>query len=307
MACPFGYSSPAESYTLLACTPTISRIMFLPLNVALILLVTMQALLLPLMLGRPVPVHDILMEDGCVVVQTCGRHRMWAWSPLPLIVQLSDTRHPLIEAKGGIFRAKVRHYDEVWLLDAATGAHVTESIECSRGSLRLRCRSTLLGASVGSLPVGPVALVLDTLAVSIIVVLLTHTRKTEEEVLPAFILGLAFCLMTSLSAYFCFWRASFLTPLARKRQHWRQKLLAGRDSNPSPVDSGPGRALAARKLCEFYTYFHETIRKRDMHYVAANLLNPLTEPEQLSYAELAGPVMVQWFVSHCCFPMIRME
>ncbi|CAE7328116.1 unnamed protein product, partial [Symbiodinium pilosum] len=105
--------------------------------------------------------------------------------------------------------------------------------------------------------------------------------------------------MTSLSAYFCFWRASFLTPLARKRQHWRQKLLAGRDSNPSPVDSGPGRALAARKLCEFYTYFHETIRKRDMHYVAANLLNPLTEPEQLSYAELAGPVMVQWFVSHC--------
>merc|ERR1712050_48685 len=36
-----------------------------------------------------------------------------------------------------------------------------------------------------------------------------------------------------------------------------------------------------------------------MHYVVSNIIIPLTEAKQLSYAELAGPTTLQWFVSHC--------
>merc|ERR1719461_1200186 len=35
-----------------------------------------------------------------------------------------------------------------------------------------------------------------------------------------------------------------------------------------------------------------------MYYLCPNLVMPLTEPDQLSYAEVAGPKDVQWFVSH---------
>lgn len=35
-----------------------------------------------------------------------------------------------------------------------------------------------------------------------------------------------------------------------------------------------------------------------MYYVASNIVTPLTERSQLSYAELVGPKRVEWFVSH---------
>jgi len=65
------------------------------------------------------------------------------------------------------------------------------------------------------------------------------------------------------------------------------------------AERGPGRALAAGKLFDFHEYFNDSIGKRDMHYVVYNLLLPITKPSRLSYAELAGPSQVQWFVSHC--------
>ena len=35
-----------------------------------------------------------------------------------------------------------------------------------------------------------------------------------------------------------------------------------------------------------------------MYYVSANIVKPLTEPFQLSFAELVGPTKIAWFVSH---------
>ena len=217
IVCPFGYSSTERSTSVRDCNPGITRMFFLPLNIVVVLLLTLQALLLPLLLGRPVPIHDIFVEDGGVVVQTYGNHRFFAWCPLPLRVQLSGTCHPTIESKSGLFHVKVRHSDELLLLDAS-GAHIKEDVECSRGSLRLRLRSTFLGAAVRSLPVGPISLVLDLCALCILAWLATDTPDAFRQALPVLLSVLASSILASLGVYWYFWRASFDTPLTRKRR-----------------------------------------------------------------------------------------
>lgn len=52
------------------------------------------------------------------------------------------------------------------------------------------------------------------------------------------------------------------------------------------------------QILALYEFFQDFIRDRTMHYVAGNLILPLTKSAQLSYAEVAGTQRVQWFVSH---------
>lgn len=68
--------------------------------------------------------------------------------------------------------------------------------------------------------------------------------------------------------------------------------------NPKPCPRGPERALRAGQLWDFFWAFEDCIRDRTMYYTATNILKPLTESKKLSYAELARPNLVMWFVSH---------
>lgn len=52
------------------------------------------------------------------------------------------------------------------------------------------------------------------------------------------------------------------------------------------------------QIADLYEYFQDFIVDRDMHYVANNLIKPLTRDCKKSYAELIGPKTVEWFVSH---------
>ena len=63
-------------------------------------------------------------------------------------------------------------------------------------------------------------------------------------------------------------------------------------------ERGAARALHLQKLKDFYDFFNAFIQDRSMYYVCSNLVVPLTKPFKLSYAELAGPSEVVWFVSH---------
>lgn len=47
-----------------------------------------------------------------------------------------------------------------------------------------------------------------------------------------------------------------------------------------------------------YSSFKEFIRDRDMYYICANILKPVTRKRKISYAEFVGPRTVKWFVSH---------
>lgn len=47
-----------------------------------------------------------------------------------------------------------------------------------------------------------------------------------------------------------------------------------------------------------FRFFEAFIKERSMYYVCSNIVKPLTEPFQLSFAEVVGPTAMQWFVSH---------
>ena len=91
MPCPTGFTSTEESTSIRACTRKGSILL---LNLLLVFFLVGLALLLPLLLGRPLPIDDIYMEDGYVVVKTWGGHRIARWSPVPLHIQLKHTQHP---------------------------------------------------------------------------------------------------------------------------------------------------------------------------------------------------------------------
>jgi len=295
--CPTGFTSTEESTSIRACTRKGSILL---LNLLLVVFIVDLALLLPLLLGRPLPIDDIYMEDGCVVVKTWGGHRISRWSPVPLHIQLNHTQHPEVESRMGLFQAKVRWTDEVWLMDSK-GAHVTDNINCSRGSLRLQMRSTFLGAVIGKLPVGLFFIWLGG-CLGVLIFILSENADAEAEILPYVLAALFLALGLALGGYWYWWRQGFETPLARKRKQWRERLL--QKHKPVACDRGPSRAIDAGKLCDFHSYFQEAIGKRNMTYVVSNLLLPLTKQDRMSYAEIAGPSPVNWFVSHCwsnCF------
>lgn len=74
--------------------------------------------------------------------------------------------------------------------------------------------------------------------------------------------------------------------------------LQRQNPNPVPCDRGASRAILAAELWRLHDTFVGFLSGRHMYYVCENLVLPLTAHVQLSYAEVVGPVPMQWFVSH---------
>jgi len=92
-----------------------------------------------------------------------------------------------------------------------------------------------------------------------------------------------------------------LAPLTLRQHKLQEHAKDLHRANPQPraCERGPYRAVQAGQLWRFFTSFETLIRQqRTMYYVVSNLLMPLTKKKRLSYAELAGPREVMWFVSH---------
>jgi len=87
------------------------------------------------------------------------------------------------------------------------------------------------------------------------------------------------------------------TDLERRLISFRGELLK---QNPLPqaCPKGPGRAICIGKLSDVVEAFDAFIRDRTAYYMDGNIFRPLTELHKLSYAELVGPMQVEWFVSH---------
>mmetsp|Transcript_108517 Transcript_108517/g.272976 ORF Transcript_108517/g.272976 Transcript_108517/m.272976 type:complete len:364 (+) Transcript_108517:3-1094(+) len=88
------------------------------------------------------------------------------------------------------------------------------------------------------------------------------------------------------------------TPLGRRLDLYHGRLL---EKNPCPqaCEPGPGRAVRLTQILDLHDFFKTFIQRRNMHYLEANVIRGLTSHHRLSYAEVAGPSLVDWFVSHC--------
>ena len=76
------------------------------------------------------------------------------------------------------------------------------------------------------------------------------------------------------------------------------KQLRQKQPEPRPTARGPERAICLGQLRELLDGFQGLIQDRDMYYVCHNIVMPLTEEVQLSYAEVAGSHRAEYFVSH---------
>ena len=64
----------------------------------------------------------------------------------------------------------------------------------------------------------------------VLIFVLSQNADAEAEVLPYALAALFLALGLALGGYWYWWRQGFETPLARKRNQWREKLrLAGRN------------------------------------------------------------------------------
>eukprot|EP00435_Cladocopium_sp_Y103_P038084 s423_g10.t1 len=61
---------------------------------------------------------------------------------------------------------------------------------------------------------------------------------------------------------------------------------------------GAERSISAGQLDELQTFFASVLDNRDMYWVCDEIVKPLTQKKQVSYAELVGCGMVRWFISH---------
>jgi len=292
--CPPGFESASRSFTETDCQrrPLVSFLVY-----ALVMQLTTLILLLPLLLGRAVPIVDMHLDCERVVIKTATRHKIarCGWSPLPIKAYLSGTGNPRIDNRKTAFHVKVRHVEELWLLDE-NGEHIKEDFNTSMGSIRVCMSSTFFGAATHFIPVGlSVSMLLLTTSGTVVSLVVWH--RATRQLLATLVCGLCVPPLAAIMYAFRWWSRFTSTPIVRRLTHFRERLHS-QNSEPQSCDRGPTRAVSAGQIADLLSYFEDFIRHRNMYYVSSNILLPLTKPERLSYAELAGPHEVQWFVSH---------
>merc|ERR1712232_716205 len=91
--------------------------------------------------------------------------------------------------------------------------------------------------------------------------------------------------------------SSHVTPMQRHLNDFRS-LLKQQCPTPTLRPKGPQRAVEIGKVVELHNFFSSFVRDRTAYYLDANILRPLTKPDRVSYAELAGASQLQFFCSH---------
>ncbi|CAE7698595.1 unnamed protein product, partial [Symbiodinium sp. KB8] len=174
------------------------------------------------------------------------------------------------------------------LLLTAKGVPEERVIETSRGNLSVPFPVTLIRVAPLRVPL------LGWLVLDLVIFTSTASLLEARFVVGCTCASLVLALILAALA----WNFTPLTLREYKlKEHQRELKKANPD--PKPCPRGPGRAIRAGQLWKFYSTFEPLIRQhRKMYYVVSNLVMPLTRSRRLSYAELAGPNKVNWFISH---------
>jgi len=202
-------------------------------------------------------------------------------------VHLSGTGIRWMEDPPMQLRAIVDTRRRVRLVDER-GERLKRPVEASIGYLKLQFREALRMTGF----IVPLWVILvSTLSLAVVCPIAGH--------LPWFVWvpEVCGCILLGAAIHECR-SAKILKTLHRQRLDRYAAILRRRNPNPKPCPRGPGRAVTVGQLWNLYEYFHGPIGDRDMYYVNENILKPLTKKSQLSYAELAGPSELTWYVSH---------
>ncbi|CAE8596484.1 unnamed protein product [Polarella glacialis] len=272
--------------------------------------------LLPKCLGLPVHILNVSREGrgGHVVVTTNGPHFISKRleEVMPIQVRCEGTGHPELDAvhhgslfslrrsfttpftscRGASFQVRVLGWDRLELR-SLEGTQLLEDFQASQGTLRPVFPTTMLRTGFFHIPF----FVIQIKLVIIIVLIYAFNLSGVSSDLGEVLCGVGIAIVLAILITVLQRRLYMKTPLSRRLKLYRMKLAK---ENPyfRVCPRGPGRAITEGQLADFYAFFADFIQERNMYYTDANLVKPLTAEQQLSFAELAGPSQVQYFVSH---------
>lgn len=228
-------------------------------------------------------ITNLSVESEKMVLSTLGRHRLKKWRRASPPVQVVGTGVPPLEAiVEAPYKVTPLHPDQLVLLHPDGKV---EPWDTSMGEVHLKFPATLLYIRFLSVPLFVWLILL--LCGSFVAVLMPLLPW------PSVLITAAAAFLAFFLTFFWRWYWHRATPLERRRKEFLPHF-----EKPQPCQRGPHRALTVSQLEHFHQFFESFIRDRSMYYIYANLVKPLTVASKLSYAELVGSKMVDWFVSH---------
>jgi len=228
------------------------------------------------------------------------KHPKDSWLMNTAAARAVQAAHELIEKVSSDLRQEETSTKTQQLVQPLTSHHLLlltpegkpeeRLIETSMGNLRVYFPHTLVRVAPFHLPI---VLWLLIAVLAIIVPMSTVQLEPRFMAISAVVSFILALLLALLNWHF--------TPPTLRQHKLKDHSKELERVNPAPqrCERGPARAVQAGQLWRFFLSFETLIRQqRSMYYVVSNLLMPLTCKRRLSYAELAGPHQVMWFVSH---------
>ena len=267
---------------------------FVLLASGLFLIVSCWALMLPALLGFRLFIEDISHQAGKgVVITTTSKHFLLSrcgW----MEVRFSDTGVPWLDVKDAENPASHAYsvlpisHRKLLLRDVA--ANLPSQTDTSCGKLRISFPRSFVAVGVFQIPF----IFLFACCTGSAFAIVAFLPRASVEIVFAIIAAASFLGQCGVVHRLL---SRYRTPLAHALLQF-QKRLAELHPHPKSSAAGPGRSISMNQLLEFFNHFQGYICERNMYYVCHNMLLPMTRPKKLSYAELAGPSTLQWFVSH---------
>lgn len=235
-----------------------------------------------------------------MVLTSHGKHSLNTRYLETIRINLSGTGHHKLNTSETLrLRARVIGEERLELLDG-TGNTLSGSLEASMGVLSLSPFRTLLHTG-GYVPVIFLAPILIGASLAGFLAIALQTHHLNDLELAALAVSTSTIAVFTSAIASTSWKMlrskAHLTPLKKKLAAFHSELLKA-NPKPRPCAKGPGRALMITQILDLHDFFDSLILSRSMYYVEPNIIKPLTAFLKLSYAEVAGPSYVEWFISH---------
>jgi hypothetical protein len=253
----------------------------------------LSALLIIETFRRRVPVQDIRKQGkSTVILDTFGAHRLGtvtAHHKFRVTLKGTSTTHE--GSIDGEYLAEIKTGESMLLFDLAGNDLKLPFVDTSIGVLAFPFpREFLYTYSLGKIPR---IILIGALGSASLLVAIGYEIHSVLFVVKMIVS----VLMAALTSFLhrCIWAKK--SPIYNRISQYRGIL---RSENPYPqrCPRGPARAIQVNQVRELYGFFQAFIQDRNMYYLNENILLPITQKAKMSFAELAGPRDVDWFVSH---------
>lgn len=232
--------------------------------------------------GRRLELQDVRSFGGMTVVEFTTKHHLKSWGMRGFPVLFEGTCNQQLDGSDKRYRARVLNPSELELLDE-DGQHLVDgNLNTSQGTMHTQLWRAVFHTG------WPVSLAVQA------PVILAAATWLRPKPLGLWVVSLAIAISLIISAYWANAR-----PASRLQELINFYVAKHRElGTETSKDPGPERAIRAGTLVEFHDFFETYIRDRNMYYVVANIVKPLTKDKRVSFAELVGATPVEWFVSH---------